>query len=91
MAQSKLKAVPNRCDEAAIDAIETVDLRIAKAKAIIRVLECAYYSPTAQPRNEDTAFALSMAAELLDEAERLTEAVISGRPSAGPGPQADSG
>jgi hypothetical protein len=76
MANPKLKAVPNRYNEAGIEAIDLFSIKLDQANAIIHVLACADTDPSGRPTQEMTALALQACA-LLDEAQRVIEPMLS--------------
>lgn len=67
-----------RYDESAIEAIETFDIKLEQARAVIRVLASAHTDPSG-PTQKTTAFGLQAASALIDEAQRIIEPVIRGR------------
>ena len=75
MANPKLKAVPNRYNDAG-EAIDLFGIKLEQANAIVHVLACADTDPSGHPTQEMTALALQACA-LLDEAQRVIEPMLS--------------
>jgi len=58
------------------DAIETFDIKLEQAKAMLRVLACAFTDPSRRPTQATAVFALQAAGDLIEESQRIIEPVI---------------